>query len=336
MNFAELPLSTEFLENYRLEARRQRRPNLLGGHITRRMGQSLEFREFAPYNLGDDIRYVDWRASHRTRTGNKMQAGGGWLVRKFRAEEHLKLVISLDTRETMMYPQPQPERRTAHPDLANISKLQLARWLAAAIAFVALRSDDQVVLHRLFGQPTDCIPLRGSRGIEQINSSLDTISDKENDKMETPNLANLERYLPPTVVWLIITDFYFDLDQAQQLVDRIITAQDGMRWVILVNLDSWPYEKHVVQRSRLCLIDGPGPNPDQKMRFDTSNLDTVEERIRQHTSQLLQSCLRSEKPVHWKYEAKELEKETAFATFFKKQFTDDDIIGRLFERETWW
>ncbi len=342
MEFSENPLTNAELESYRLNARRFRRPINLGGHLTRRRGQSLEFREFSRYHLGDDIRHVDWRASLRTGGYGSTQAGAGWLVRKFRAEEHFKLVISLDVRETMSYPRIQPTRRSAPGRPANISKLQVARWLAAAIAFVALRSEDEVTFHRLFGRKAKFFPMRGGRGIQQISGGLDEITT-DLDIEETPNIEGLDTHLPPASVWLIISDLYFQLDPARKLIERIASAQDGMRWVMLIDLDSWPYERFLLdQPPHIRLIRGPGYSGEEDEPFDGSQLASIDRKIQQHKSRIGDDCqLSSEAIVHWPWpgsreeQAGQLTDQAVFNNFFSERFQNDEHLMNLFKRESW-
>ncbi len=342
MNFTDLPFTTAELEAYHLNAKRLKRPNLLGGHITRQRGQSLEFREFSRYALGDDIRHVDWRASLRTGGNALPQAGSGWLVRKFSAEEHFKLVISIDVRQTMLFPEAQSQARANQPAATNISKLQMARWLAAALTFVALRSNDQVVLHRLFGNNAAFFSLRGSQSnLGQISNGLDEIT-AEIDTQEIPNLTDLDRHLPPTSVWVIITDYYFRTEQVRPLLERIRSAQDGMRWVMLIDLDSWQYERHMLESgSLLYLIDGPGVKG--QLKFDIAHVGEVSERIQYHKNQILKDCQGSADIVQWKWPTQEQLLHTnypeqlsdAFKSFFKNSFLEDEVIRQLFKRGSW-
>lgn len=339
MSSENWPLSPEELEIYRLQARRMKRPYATGVHLTRRMGQSLEFREYADYHLGDDIRHVDWQASWR-RSGGQTQSrlGDGWLIRKFRAEEHYKLVISLDTKETMTYPRLQPSSRSSNTPAANISKLQMGRWLATSVAFVALRNGNEVLFHNLFGQPQFVPPLRKTGGIEgRIDAALQTIT-AEIDRSETPNLETLHRYLPPTAVWLIITDFYFDREKAQALAERINTAQDGMRCVFLVEMDSWPYERQLIEKGpSLRRIQGPGLKGKEEKEFSSSRvaLHNIESRIRQNRDAFLANCQRGASLVHWTWVAQtEKEMAASFRKLFKTKFLGDPDIRSLFQRET--
>ena len=122
-----LPIPSSQLDRYRLRLRQRDRGTVAGAHLIRQRGQSLEFREFRPYLPGDDIRHVDWRASARHQRRNEL------VVRTFEHEVQTRVVISIDTRATMRLPDVAP-------------KLQLARWFAEAMAYIAGRYADSVAL----------------------------------------------------------------------------------------------------------------------------------------------------------------------------------------------
>src|SRR6185436_2454785 len=127
-----LPVPSSQLDRFRLRLRQRDRGTVAGAHLIRQRGQSLEFREFRPYLPGDDIRHVDWRASARHHRQEEL------VIRTFEHEAQTRLVISIDTRASMRLPESAP-------------KLQLALWLAEAIAYIAGRSGDSVALHALYG-----------------------------------------------------------------------------------------------------------------------------------------------------------------------------------------
>ena len=267
------PLTEAMLRRYQLRAQRQFQSGLSGGHLTRRQGQSLEFREFTTYIPGDAIRHVDWRASSRY--------GGEYdlLVRRFVAEEQYSLVISIDTRATMHLPLALP-------------KLQMANWLAEAITWVALRSGDRVILHQLFdaaAQPP--VVLRGSAGLTQIRRGLERCQPQTSSAtaigVESLNLNSLRPFLPPTAIWLIVTDFYFSAAQAEALAARIVQAQNGFRQVLLVELDSWEHERALVGMGPR-LIEGPGLTVERPhYEIGEAELETVATAIRQHKMRFL-------------------------------------------------
>ncbi len=306
-----LPLSTDLLERYRLASRRKLRPDLLGGHLMRRKGQSLEFREFEHYRLGDDVRHVDWRASARYGGPNDL------LVRSFLADEQFTLVLSLDTRASMRLPEALP-------------KLQIAAWLAEAIARVALREGDRVVLHRLFGRgPNAVAQLRGAAARGQLHGALERLC--ADDEQEQPNLAVLRQVMPPAAVWLVLTDLYFDGEsQGKDLARQLVAAVDGLRWVILLDLDSWPAE-----RASLGLgarhLEGPGlavehPHYD----IDDPALAAVAGRIQTHKQAFLERA-RVGRLDHltWAWP----DQRSDPADFFRDRFLGDRVLQRLFMRD---
>jgi hypothetical protein len=304
-----LPLSLASLERYRIKSRRQRQATLMGGHQMRRKGQSLEFYDYRPYIPGDDIRHVDWRASARHGSGNDL------LVKNFTAEEQMILVISIDTRDSMHMPRAMP-------------KILIAAWLAEAISRITIRSDDQVVLHRLFGKEDMGIEsLRGSTGLSRIRRALKRLGATSGSR-DSINLRVLDRYLPPTAVWLIITDFYFDMEtEAEMLASRMVKAQDGWRWVISMDLDSWPYEKTYLGIGARK-IEGPGlPAPHQPFEINSQTIQEIENRIKCHKQQF-QKLVTREAYDHICWEWPEVEPEPG--EFFEHRFGQDRILQRLF------
>jgi hypothetical protein len=314
-----LPLSQAFLEQYRIRAKRYFRPSLVGGHTIRRKGQSLEFRDFAPYLPGDDIRYIDWRASARYYSLNPMDMG--WLVRRFTAEENQTLTISVDNRETMRLPDVMP-------------KLHVAIWLAEALARVALQSDDRVFLHHLFGR-NHVLMLEGKAAMRRAASILERFREVP-DAREQANLAALEqaRCLPPTAVWIIITDFYFEQGPAiRPLLHQIMRVQEGLRWVIMVDLNSWPYEKAQLGYGGRQ-IEGPGqflPPETARYEIDERALSQVEEKIEGHKNAFHSEVQRGGYTVssHWNWPAVS----TDPLDFFRNSFSADRVLERLFMKE---
>jgi hypothetical protein len=308
------PLPLALLERYRIRSRQRSRPSLVGGHLMRRKGQSLEFRELVPYTIGDDIRYVDWRASARHEgTAHDL------LIRSFVTEEQLTLVVSVDNRASMRLPMAMP-------------KLQIALWLAEAVVWIALRSGDRVFLHRLFGGGR-VQELSGSGSIEYKWGNARSVLRRLGEEAESSsvNLAMLRPHLPPAAVWLILTDLYFEDDQAQRLARGIAAARDGQRWVILVDMDSWPYEKTMLgQGARL--IEGPGIGlPETPVDINHESIQQVAAKIDAHKQRFRRAILRAGCDIGaWKWpEAERPDPEQ----FFRKAFVEDRLLGRLFMKE---
>ena len=306
-----LPLSHADLERYRIRARQQRRPGLTGGHQMRRKGQSLEFRDFREYIPGDDVRHIDWRASMRQGPSGKK------LIREFVAEENMTLVISIDFSESMWLPEP-------------FSKLQIACWLAEAISVVALSGDDAVVLHPLFGGGP-CAQLRGKSAASGVRQKLQNLLGDGPPEPQN-NLVALSRNLPPTSVWLILSDFYFPDDAlAASLAKTIYSAQQGFRWVLSLDLDSWPRERQLMGHGARR-IEGPrtfgADRPDAEI--DDDALDRVAADISAHKDHFRSRCGRTAHDLlHWPWPGSS---EIDPRDFFRNHFERDQRLQRLFMR----
>jgi uncharacterized protein (DUF58 family) len=116
--------SSEFLaqlERLSLATRRAFRGHVKGERRSPRKGQSVEFSDYRPYGVGDDLRYVDWNIYGRL---DRLH------VKLFVDEEDLCLHLLVDASASMGFGRP--------------SKLEYAARLAAAIGFVGLVNLERV------------------------------------------------------------------------------------------------------------------------------------------------------------------------------------------------
>jgi uncharacterized protein (DUF58 family) len=113
------------LANLELVARTAVEGFLIGLHRSPRFGFSQEFAEFRAYVEGDDPRFVDWNVFARTERT---------YVRRYQGETNTRLFVLLDASASMGYTS------------GGISKLQYAKFLAAALSYLASRQHDPVGL----------------------------------------------------------------------------------------------------------------------------------------------------------------------------------------------
>jgi hypothetical protein len=300
-----LPLPSSQLDRYRLRLRQRDRGTVAGAHLVRQRGQSLEFREFRPYLPGDDIRHVDWRASARHHRRGEL------VVRTFEHEVQTRLVISIDTRATMRLPE-------------VASKLQLAFWFAEAMSYIGGRSSDSVALHAIVGGQV--IELGSSADRRRIRRALQRVS--------APRTTNgrswtaLERALPPGSVWLVLTDLYFaDEAEVMSLAARVRNAQQGSRWVVVVDFDSWACETHRVGHG-LRRLEGPGVSaPELRVRLTSGLLDEVKGRIDERKRRFDRAAAAGGyERLRWTWPA---DADPAAAAIFREHFFGQEIVRRL-------
>lgn len=115
------PLFLKQLDALSLGARRAFTGSSRGEKRSLKRGASVEFADFRPYHLGDDIRRIDWNAYGRF---EKLY------LKQFLEEEDLDLTLILDASASMGFGSP--------------SKFLVAQQIAAAIGYVALNGFDRV------------------------------------------------------------------------------------------------------------------------------------------------------------------------------------------------
>jgi len=97
-----------------------------GMHPSPYHGFSVEFAEHREYVPGDDIRHIDWKVWSKT---DKLY------LKQYEEETNLLLYLLLDTSESMGY----------HSG-DNVSKLQYAQFIVAALAYMILQQQDSAGL----------------------------------------------------------------------------------------------------------------------------------------------------------------------------------------------
>lgn len=289
MDVTEPPVSRSVLRQAHLRLRQNVPGSGIGQHLRRRAGQSLEFREFRSYQMGDDIRLVDWRAS--LRTGRR----DGRLVRVFEAEERMTLVIVVDARAAMRLPEDAP-------------KLLVSLWILRALAEVAAASGDEVVLGTLFS-PRDGRPVsaRGRAAPElarRFAEDLWSAPAAPLDEVPVASTAALMRRLRPASAVVLLSDLLFD--DADGAIGRFMqAAQESWRQVFVQRLDSLEAELSLARaagRLRVAATEGRrfGEEPTE---VDGPWADAIRARIGAHVDGRLKEWagagLTVEPPMIW-------------------------------------
>ncbi|MBV9463995.1 MAG: DUF58 domain-containing protein [Verrucomicrobiae bacterium] len=135
------------LEYLFLVSRRIFRGQLRSERRSRAVGASVEFADYRNYILGDDLRYIDWNAYGRI---NRL------FIKLFEEEEDLHIYLLVDVSRSMRFGQP--------------SKLDYAKRVAAALAYIGLASLDRVDVLYFGGQMEGQMGM--SRGKGQIHKVL--------------------------------------------------------------------------------------------------------------------------------------------------------------------
>src|SRR5262249_53793239 len=89
-------------------------------------GFSVEFAEHREYVAGDDIRHVDWKVWSKT---------DKYYLKQYEQETNLLAYLLLDTSESMGYASDR-----------NVTKLEYAKFMAAALGYLVLQQQASVGL----------------------------------------------------------------------------------------------------------------------------------------------------------------------------------------------
>src|SRR6476661_7001339 len=129
------------LEYLSIVSRRVFRGSLLAQRRTLQFGSGIEFADHREYTAGDDLRYLDWNVYARP---------GDLLLKRFQEEEDLHVYIFLDCSRSMAF--------------GNPPKFDLARRVAAALAYIALADLDRIAVTAFADDIVDDFPLTRGKG----------------------------------------------------------------------------------------------------------------------------------------------------------------------------
>lgn len=177
------------LSNLELVARTAVEGFLTGLHRSPHYGFSQEFKEFRAYAEGDDPRFVDWNVYART---------DKTYIRRFEGETNTRLMILLDASASMGY------------GSGSITKLQYAKFLAAALAYLAARQHDPIGLI-VFDEEVRHFRRAASRAgsLEGMIHTIDSVTPGHGTNLEAC-FRSFGEHLQRRGLVAVISDLYCD------------------------------------------------------------------------------------------------------------------------------
>jgi len=220
----------------RLKARSVADGVYAGSHKSPRKGSGVEFGGHRAYVPGDDLRYIDRHALMRH---------GALLIREFETETDRDLWLFVDATKSMSYAGPG----------APGPKYGFAALLAAALAYVAVRTGDRVALDFLGGQGARSVPPRAGRdAFERIVTALEDVEpdgDLSEDRAQIEQaLGQAQRSARRGAIQVVLTDL---LDFPSGSLDALTTLTTRSRSLQVVQVLSpaerdFPFEGAVQLR----------------------------------------------------------------------------------------
>ena len=162
---------------------------LTGLHRSPFFGFSLEFAEYRPYAIGDDPRFIDWNVFSRTdRT----------YVRRYLGETNTHLAILFDASASMGY------------QADGMAKIEYARYLAAALAYLAIHQHDAVGLIVFDEKVRDFRPPSTRPGhLQSILHALERAEPATGTNLQAP-FEHFHEFVSHRGLVAVISDFYAD------------------------------------------------------------------------------------------------------------------------------
>jgi uncharacterized protein (DUF58 family) len=205
-------LDPEFLhklEQLELVSRKIFVGRMKGERKSKRRGSSVEFADHRNYAVGDDLRHIDWNVYGRL---NKL------FLKLFLEEEDLHFYTLVDTSLSM--------------DFGDPTKLQYAKQVAAALAFIGLVNHDRVVLETFSSGLDGGMPsVRGRSQMWRVVQYLEQLQASGSSDLTAAAKAFAIKHAGKGIV-VVVSDF---LDkQGYQDALRYLLARDMDIYVIQV------------------------------------------------------------------------------------------------------
>ena len=163
---------------------------------SRKTGSSLEFADYRNYSPGDDLRSIDWNIYGRL---DKL------FLKLFEEEEDLHIYLLVDVSDSMRW-----TARGARTDAPlRISKLGLARRIAATLAYIGLANLDRVNVGWFAGRYGGDLGL--GRGKSHFHHVLEYLSRLPSDAGQTDLSRSLRAFGQRTKrrgLVLVLSDFF--------------------------------------------------------------------------------------------------------------------------------
>ncbi len=183
------PTTLAGLANLELVARTAVHGFLAGLHRSPQFGFSQEFREYRAYAEGDDPRFVDWNVYARTdRT----------YIRRYEGETNTRLMILVDASASMGY--------VSRP--GAVTKLQYAKFIAAALAYLASRQHDPVGLIVFDEKLRQVRPATSRSGnLQNVIHTIDAVTPGGGTDLES-SFRSFREHLTRRSLVALISDLY--------------------------------------------------------------------------------------------------------------------------------
>ncbi len=183
------------LDGLKVRARAVVEGVLSGLHKSPHQGQSVEFAQHKEYAPGDELRHLDWKALARF---------DKYYIKRYEHETNLRAALVVDASGSMGY------------GSGAMTKIDVARTLAGALAYLLVRQQDAAGVSILAGNSVRDVPPRAAAS--HLNAVLDTLEAVKAEGATNLFSAadHLAEKLPRRALVVAFSDLFDDRDDALQ------------------------------------------------------------------------------------------------------------------------
>lgn len=206
-----------------------------GAHASLQRARSLDFEDLRDYEVGDDVRNIDWKATARH---------GDLLVKRSRATRMHPLQLAVETGRGMAAIAPDD-----HP------KRSLAIQAVGTLGLLGIRAGDEVSV--LLADSGGAMRLPGTRSEGGLEHALRTI-DRASTPAAPPSSRSalvdaVRRTVTGRRILVVVTDEAPITDQDERMIRRL-AAQHDLLWLTVRDAD--PASPQKTRRARLDVTTG--------------------------------------------------------------------------------
>ena len=217
-----------------------------GGHRSPFHGFSTEFRQHRPYQLGDDLKYLDWKLYARS---------DRLYTRQFHETTNLSVLFVLDRSASMAYPE------------TGVSKFRYAQIVCAALAYLVSDQGHAVGLMTTDRGKLTYVPARGGRvHLRSLIARLDRLD--ASGSWDGPRaVARGAQLLERRGIIMVLSDFYDAEDDMRREMRRAAQRGHDVAMLQLISGDelSLPFREHVelqdLETGAIRLVDASSVAP---------------------------------------------------------------------------
>lgn len=175
-----------------------------GSNKSQSIGSGQEFSQYKNYQPGDDLRQLDWKMFARSER---------YFIKEAEIETNITVKFMLDASRSMSYSED------------NISKLQFAKVMIAALAFLARKQGDTFGLFSVNDQQIQSVlPRFEQQQFIRLLTALINSNSKGNWE-KSKGIEQLFDHHGKEMI-IFITDLYDDGQDIQQFISRLKTVRN--------------------------------------------------------------------------------------------------------------